>query len=80
MNFDLKFYWALFLRRLPVMLGLGFRAFSVDAAYIPYLAAVVRKTHVAAASALAAEACHSKTSAAVRALLGTGANPARPKH
>lgn len=65
---------------LPVMLGLGFRAFSVDAAYIPYLAAVVRKTHVDAASALAAEACHSKTSAAVRALLGTGANPARPKH
>ena len=65
---------------LPVLLGLGFRLFSVDAAYIPYLAAVVRKTHVDAASALAAEACHSKTSAAVRALLGTGANPARPKH
>lgn len=56
---------------LPVMLGLGFRAFSVDAAYIPFLAAVVRETHIGAAGALAEEACRMQSSAAVRALLRT---------
>jgi phosphoenolpyruvate-protein kinase (PTS system EI component) len=60
---------------LPVMLGLGFRLFSVDAAYIPYLASTVRKTHVNEANALAREVCRTKTSSAVRTLLGVDAAP-----
>ena len=60
---------------LPALLGLGFRAFSVDAAYIAYLASSVRKTHVAAAGALAEEICRMKTSSAVRRLLGVNAVP-----
>jgi phosphoenolpyruvate-protein kinase (PTS system EI component) len=61
---------------LPLLLGLGFRLFSVDAAYIPYLAAIVRKTHVHEASALAREVCRLKTSPMVKALLGSDAIPA----
>jgi len=55
---------------LPVMLGLGFRAFSVDAAYIPFLAATVRQTHVGEARSLAEEVCRMKTETAVGSLLG----------
>lgn len=58
---------------LPVMLGLGFRAFSVDAAYIPYLASIVRKTHLNEASVLARKVCNMKRSSAVRALMGADA-------
>jgi phosphoenolpyruvate-protein kinase (PTS system EI component) len=61
---------------LPVLLGLGFRVFSVDAAYIPYLASTVRKTDVHEASALAREVCNMKTSPMVKALLRTDAVPA----
>jgi phosphoenolpyruvate-protein kinase (PTS system EI component) len=61
---------------LPVLLGLGFRAFSVDAAYIPYLASTARKTHTSEASALAREVCRMRTSPMVKALLGTDAVPA----
>ena len=61
---------------LPVLLGLGFRAFSVDAAYIPYLASTARKTHTIEASALAREVCRMKKSPMVKALLGTDAVPA----
>ncbi|MGD8557888.1 MAG: hypothetical protein PVJ14_11080, partial [Chromatiales bacterium] len=57
------------------MLGLGFRAFSVDAAYIPYLASIVSKTHLNEASVLAREVCQMKTSSAVRTLLGVDAAP-----
>jgi phosphoenolpyruvate-protein kinase (PTS system EI component) len=53
---------------LPLMLGLGFRAFSVDAAYIPFLAATVRETNIGEAGALAEQACRVKTSSALRAL------------
>jgi phosphoenolpyruvate-protein kinase (PTS system EI component) len=59
----------------PLMLGLGFRAFSVDAAYIPYLASIVSKTHLNEASVLAREVCQMKTSSAVRTLLGVDAAP-----
>lgn len=57
---------------LPAMLGMGFRAFSVDAAYIPYLAATVRETDIGEAGALAEEVCRAKTGAELRALLGVG--------
>jgi phosphoenolpyruvate-protein kinase (PTS system EI component) len=59
----------------PLMLGLGFRAFSVDAAYIPYLASIVSKTHLNEASVLAREVCQMKRSSAVRTLLGVDAAP-----
>ena len=59
---------------LPVMLGLGFRAFSVDAAYIPYLASIVRKTYVKDANTLARQVCSLKRSSMVRTLLGADAS------
>lgn len=54
---------------LPVMLGLGFREFSVGAPYIPYLAKTVRETNITEARTLAEEICEMKTSFAVRELL-----------
>ena len=54
---------------LPMMLGLGFRNFSVGAPYIPYLAMTVRETNITEASALAEEVCGMKASSAVRELL-----------
>lgn len=53
----------------PVMLGLGFRAFSVDAVYIPFLAATVREMNIDDVNTLAKEACLMKTSYEVQALL-----------
>jgi phosphoenolpyruvate-protein kinase (PTS system EI component) len=58
---------------LPVMLGMGFRAFSVGAVYIPYLAETVRETHIGTAAGLAAEVCRAKTSSEVRRLLAVAA-------
>ncbi|HUW27193.1 MAG TPA: putative PEP-binding protein [Sulfuriferula sp.] len=55
---------------LPVLLGMGYRAFSVDPAWIPYLAQTVRRTDVAAAVALAEQVCGARRPAEVRALLG----------
>ena len=54
---------------LLVMLGLGFRNFSVGAPYIPYLAMTVREASISEASALAEEVCRMKESSAVRELL-----------
>lgn len=54
---------------LPVMLGLGFRAFSVDSAYIPYLAATVRETNIGDCKVLAQAVCGMKTNSEVRARL-----------
>jgi phosphoenolpyruvate-protein kinase (PTS system EI component) len=42
---------------LPVLLGLGYRAFSVDVPFIPYLAKIVTETSIAAAEALATDVC-----------------------
>ncbi len=55
---------------LPVLLGLGYRVFSVDAALIPYLARSVRATSIRAARALAAEVCAAQESRQVTAVLG----------
>mgnify|MGYP002620757361 CR=1 FL=1 len=42
---------------LPVLIGLGYRIFSVDPLLIPYLGETVQKTHTDAAAALAAQVC-----------------------
>jgi phosphoenolpyruvate-protein kinase (PTS system EI component) len=55
---------------LPALLGLGYRAFSVDPVFIPYLARTVRRTHIGSASELAASICEAASSERVRELLG----------
>jgi phosphoenolpyruvate-protein kinase (PTS system EI component) len=55
---------------LPVLLGLGFRAFSVDAPLVPFLARAVRSTSLDAARARAAQVCEAADSRRVADLLG----------
>lgn len=55
---------------LPVLLGLGYRAFSVDAVFIPWLASKVRETRIDGARALAESLCGAADSATVREMLG----------
>jgi len=47
---------------LPVLLGLGFRAFSVDAALVPYLAQTIQSTSIAEARQLADKVCQARES------------------
>ena len=54
---------------LPVLLGLGYRAFSVDAVFLPYLAAAVQRSRIDAARGLAEEVCRAEGSGAVRSRL-----------
>ena len=56
---------------LPVLLGMGYRAFSVSPVTIPYLADSVAGISVAQAVELAARVCESSNSAEVRSLLNT---------
>ena len=63
---------------LPVLLGLGFRSFTVGVPYIPYLAATVRQTRIAEAVAFAEEVCRSKSRSEVQALLDGRYLPAGP--
>jgi phosphoenolpyruvate-protein kinase (PTS system EI component) len=58
---------------LPVLLGLGYRAFSVDVAHIPFLAQVVRATTIADAQCLADDVCGAKQSREVTEKLGINA-------
>jgi phosphoenolpyruvate-protein kinase (PTS system EI component) len=55
---------------LPVLLGLGYRAFSVDVSLIPYLARSVESSSASGARALAQQVCAARESRQVRALLG----------
>ena len=55
---------------LPVLLGLGYRAFSVDVSLIPHLARSVESTSMSAARALAEQVCAARESRQVMALLG----------
>jgi len=55
---------------LPVLLGMGFRAFSVTPAIIPYLAATIDEVDLKQAQLLAQRACSASDSQQVRALLG----------
>jgi phosphoenolpyruvate-protein kinase (PTS system EI component) len=54
---------------LPVLLGFGYRAFSVAPALIPHLAAAVATTDTGAATELAAAVCACGDATAVRAVL-----------
>ncbi len=55
---------------LPVLLGMGFTAFSVEPMMIPYLARNTSETTLSEAESLAHEICAAKDSREVRALLG----------
>ena len=59
---------------LPVLLGLGYRAYSVDAVHIPYLARIIGGLQSTHADQLAARICAARTSREVRALLGLPAD------
>ena len=54
---------------LPLLLGLGFRVFSVEAAQLGYLRQVVAGTDTRVAGALVERVCQARDSATVRALL-----------
>jgi phosphoenolpyruvate-protein kinase (PTS system EI component) len=54
---------------LPLLLGLGYRAFSVEANLLPYLAQSVASTDTSEASALAGRVCSAPSSIEVRELL-----------
>ncbi|MEJ5211793.1 MAG: putative PEP-binding protein [Burkholderiales bacterium] len=53
-----------------LLLGLGFRRFSVDPALLPWLAAAITQVDTREASRLAQAACRARRSAEVRRLLG----------
>lgn len=55
---------------LPVLVGLGYRRFSVDSVWIPYLAEDVRELELEAAQNLAREVCSCRHSREVHELLG----------
>ncbi len=63
---------------LPILLGLGFRTFSVDAVHIPYLAQTIGGTDLATARAQADAVCRSIDSRRVLDLLGLPADGYRP--
>ena len=54
---------------LPVLLGMGFRVFSVAPVMIPYLAKIASETNLSQAKALAQHVCVAKASDQVRGLL-----------
>ena len=55
---------------LPILLGLGYRAFSVEATLIPYLRQTINATTVADARRLAQQVCAARESRQVLELLG----------
>jgi len=62
---------------LPVLIGLGFRRFSVDPVNVPWLADRVRITRSLAAATLAARICHAPDSVAARRLMTVMGQPSR---
>ena len=62
---------------LPVLLGLGFRAFSVEAMLLPGLSQSIADTRLRDAESLAQYICGARSSEEVRAVLG-GNIPGRP--
>jgi phosphoenolpyruvate-protein kinase (PTS system EI component) len=55
---------------LPLLLGLGYRVFSVEATLLPYLWSTIAGTHSGEARMLAERICRARSSAAVREILG----------
>jgi len=62
---------------LPVLVGLGFRKFSVDPVFLPWLAERLRTTRSLAAATLAARICHAPDSVAARRLMTVSGHPPR---
>jgi len=60
---------------LPLLLGLGFRVFSVEATLLPYLWQTIARTDAAEAHGFAEQVCQARGSAAVRELLLRHAGP-----
>jgi phosphoenolpyruvate-protein kinase (PTS system EI component) len=58
---------------LPVLLGLGFRVFSVDSVFIPYLARTVACTRIGDVEALAGRVCAAADSLRVCEVMGIAA-------
>jgi len=63
---------------LPILLGLGYRAFSVEASLILYLRQTIATTHVAEAQHLAQQICAAKESRDVLELLGLNSGSYQP--
>lgn len=55
---------------MPIMLGLGYRQFSVEPYLIPYLAESIRQTNLVDAGRLAEDVCQARHSDTVRVRLG----------
>ena len=55
---------------LPLLVGLGYRVFSVEATLLPYLRSSIAGTQAAEARVLAERVCRARNSAAVRDILG----------
>ena len=62
---------------LPLLLGIGYRTFSVEAALLPHLWQTIASTHTGEARVLAERVCRARSSVDVRELLGTHADPIR---
>ncbi len=60
---------------LPVLLGLGYRIFSVEPLAIPYLAQIIAKTDISALRELSIHACNAPDARTVRRLLGLERHP-----
>ena len=63
---------------LRVLLGLGYRTFSVDASFIPHLANIVVNTSCAECDALAEQVCAASTTKEVLEILGLPTNRPPP--
>ena len=63
---------------LPILLGLGFRSFSVEATLLPYLRQTITTTHLAEAQRLAQQICAASESREVLALLGLNSESYQP--
>lgn len=63
---------------LPILLGLGFSRFSVDAVHIPYLAQTVRGLALAEARSLADQVCRASNTRQVLAAVGLAGVDYRP--
>lgn len=63
---------------LPILLGLGYRVFSVDAAFIPYLTETINKITQSEAETLAMHVCHAVRSQEVLNILQLPSECYRP--
>jgi len=58
---------------LPILLGLGFRVFSVEPTLLPWLGQTITQARISAARVLAEQVCSARDAAAVRQLAGVPA-------